>query len=66
MALPKRKTSRSRKGNRRSHHGLEAPHLVDCPQCHRPRLPHHVCPHCGHYRGEEVVEVEAPEAEPAT
>jgi hypothetical protein len=22
------------------------------------RLPHHVCPHCGHYAGEEIFTVE--------
>jgi ribosomal protein L32 len=22
------------------------------------RLPHHVCPHCGHYGGEEIFTVE--------
>ena len=26
-----------------------------CPQCHQPRRPHRVCPHCGFYGGREVV-----------
>jgi len=28
-----------------------------CPQCGSPKLPHRVCPHCGHYKGREVIEV---------
>ncbi len=28
------------------------------PQCHEPVLPHHVCPHCGAYKGKEVVAIE--------
>lgn len=62
-ALPKKKVSRSRRNKRRAHHRLVAPHLVECPQCHAPRLPHHVCPSCGYYRGVEVVEVETEEGE---
>jgi large subunit ribosomal protein L32 len=58
MAVPKRKVSRRRRGNRRSHQALRTASLVECPQCHELRLPHRVCPHCGTYRGVEVVEVE--------
>lgn len=56
-ALPKRKVSTVRRGNRRSHDALKKINLVPCPNCHKLRLPHHICPHCGHYRGVEVVEV---------
>lgn len=51
MALPKRKTSRSRRGNRRSHDALRIPNLSTCPQCKEPKLPHRICPQCGTYRG---------------
>jgi large subunit ribosomal protein L32 len=30
---------------------------VDCPRCHAPRLPHHVCPSCGFYNGRLVLKV---------
>lgn len=32
--------------------------LVQCSQCGEMRLPHTVCPNCGHYQGREVVSVE--------
>jgi large subunit ribosomal protein L32 len=32
--------------------------LTACPNCHKMRLPHHVCPHCGHYGSEQVFTVE--------
>jgi len=57
MAVPKRKTSKSRRDKRRTHYKLTAPNVVECPHCHEPKLPHRVCPHCGKYKGEEVIEV---------
>ncbi|HEY65336.1 MAG TPA: 50S ribosomal protein L32 [Caldilineae bacterium] len=56
--LPKRRLSPGRRDRRRAHHALTPPHLVECPQCHKMRRPHHVCPHCGYYKGREVIEVE--------
>lgn len=56
MAVPKRRTSKSRKRKRRTHWKLKAPNLVECPQCHEFKLSHRVCPACGHYKGEDVVE----------
>jgi len=51
MAVPKRKTSKSRRDKRRATHSLEAPRVNTCPQC---GSPHRVCPTCGTYRGREV------------
>ena len=59
-ALPKRKYAKARQGKRRNHLGLSPPSLVSCPQCHSPKLPHHVCPTCGSYAGREVVEIKSP------
>ncbi|TET26988.1 MAG: 50S ribosomal protein L32 [Dehalococcoidia bacterium] len=59
-ALPKRKYAKARQGKRRRHLGQKMPPLDSCPQCHSPRLAHHVCPTCGSYAGREVIEVEKP------
>lgn len=58
--LPKRKYAKARQGDRRAHLGLTVPALVDCPQCHNPKLPHHVCPTCGSYAGKEVITIKSP------
>ena len=58
MAVPKRKTSKSRRGKRRTHQKISAPGLSVCPQCSESKLPHHACPHCGYYKGRQVIEVE--------
>ncbi len=55
MAVPKKKTSQSRMGMRRSHHALVAPAFAECGNCGELKRPHHVCAHCGHYDGREVV-----------
>ncbi len=56
MAVPKKKTSKSRRNMRRSHHALKRVNLSECPNCGETKLPHHVCPACGYYDGREVIE----------
>jgi large subunit ribosomal protein L32 len=58
MMVPARRTSRSRRDKRRSHHALSAPARSNCPQCSEPRAPHRVCKNCGHYRGRTVIQTE--------
>jgi len=58
VAVPKRKTSKARQRSRAANWRLTVPGLVECPRCHKPKRPHHMCPNCGHYRGREVKEVE--------
>lgn len=55
MAVPKKKTSKSRRDMRRSHLGLKTEGYVDCSNCGELMRPHHVCGACGHYREREVV-----------
>lgn len=55
--VPKKKTSKSKRDMRRSHHALSAPQLTECPQCHSKKLSHHVCPSCGYYGGRQVLSV---------
>lgn len=58
-ALPKRKLGKGRKGRRRSHLALKAQNMVRCGKCHEMRLPHQVCPSCGHYKNIEVIEMKS-------
>ncbi len=55
MAVPKKKTSKSRRNMRRAHHGLKAVAHAECPNCGEAKRPHHVCAQCGHYDGREVI-----------
>jgi len=32
--------------------------LQPCPQCRKPRRPHHICPNCGYYAGREVIKTD--------
>lgn len=57
-ALPKQRISRHRQGNRRRHHWVTVPNLVSCKSCGEKKLPHHVCPSCGYYRGRQVIEIQ--------
>ncbi len=57
MAVPKKKTSKSRRNMRRSHDAIKSNTYVECPECGELKRPHHVCPSCGQYKGREVIEV---------
>ncbi len=56
MAHPKRRHSKARGRKRRTHWTITAPNVGECPHCHSPRLPHHVCPSCGYYKGRQLLE----------
>ena len=58
MAVPKSRTSKSRRDKRRTHDKIEGPQLTVCPQCGEAKLPHHACPACGHYKGRTAIETE--------
>ena len=58
MIVPKRRTSKSRKNKRRSHHALARPAQSSCPQCGEPKAPHRVCGNCGTYRDRTVLETD--------
>jgi len=58
MAVPKRKTSKSKRDKRRTHKKLAAPAVTSCPQCGETVLPHHACQSCGSYKGRTVIETE--------
>ena len=43
MAVPQRRTSKTRRDKRRTHFKLEVPGMVKCEQCAELKLAHHVC-----------------------
>jgi len=55
MAVPKRKTSPSKRGMRRSHDAISHLNFQECPNCGELKLPHNLCRSCGHYNGREVL-----------
>lgn len=55
MPLPKRRHSKTRGRKRRTNWKTTLPNVVDCPHCHQPRLPHHICANCGYYNGRQVI-----------
>lgn len=56
MAVPKRKVSPHRRGNRRGHHSLTADAFHECNNCGELKRPHNMCIACGHYNGRLVAE----------
>jgi large subunit ribosomal protein L32 len=57
MPNPKRRHSKRRTSTRRAHDALKTPQLGECPNCHAKIRAHRACPHCGVYKGREVIEV---------
>ena len=54
MAVPFRRTSKTRKRLRRSHQNLTIGTLVSCSNCGSAIKPHTICPTCGFYDGKEI------------
>ena len=59
MAVPKRKVSRMKRGNRRSHDRLQAPAYVEDKDSGELRRPHHIELKTGMYRGRQVLNVKS-------
>ncbi|MDE0300006.1 MAG: 50S ribosomal protein L32 [Candidatus Poribacteria bacterium] len=65
MAHPKRRTSKSKKKMRRSHHALRGFPFFNfptCPNCAETIMSHRMCPSCGYYKGRPIVEEAAEES----
>ena len=63
MAVPFRRTSKTKKRMRRTHLKKSVGALTSCPKCGATLRPHRACTKCGYYKGEEVIKVEENEAE---
>ncbi len=58
MAVPKKKTSKSKSRSRRaSAWTLDAPPRSTCSRCSAVKLPHRVCGNCGWYKGRQALDV---------
>lgn len=55
MAVPKRKTTPSRRGLRRSHNALSIIISSECTECGEMKLPHHMCLSCNFYKGRSII-----------
>ena len=55
MASPKKRTSKSKRNMRRSHHALAPRNTVICQECGAQKLRHRACMSCGFYRGRVVI-----------
>ena len=58
MAVPKRKTSKSRTASRKVQN-MKKPtaRASSCAQCGADQLPHRACSSCGYYNGRQVMTV---------
>jgi large subunit ribosomal protein L32 len=57
MAVPKYRTSRSKRNMRRSHHRISEMNLYYCKNCNAVQMRHTVCTSCGYYNGKQVIEM---------
>lgn len=55
MAVPKKKTSKSRRDMRRAHHALKPINVVVDKETGEYKLPHHISLKDGTYNGREVI-----------
>jgi large subunit ribosomal protein L32 len=58
-ALPKKKLTRARRGQRLTSYKLKPIHAAVCPRCRSAKLPHTACRECGYYRGRQVTQERA-------
>ena len=56
MAVPKRKTSKSRRNMRRSHHKIFSPNVIEDKKSGEFRLSHHIDLKTGIYKGKQILE----------
>ena len=56
MAVPKRKTSKSRRDQRRSHHKISSRNIIEDKKTGEFRLSHHIDLKTGLYNGKQILE----------
>lgn len=61
MAVPFRRTSKTKKRMRRTHLKKEVGALTTCSKCGATIRPHRACTKCGNYKGKVVLKTETEE-----
>ena len=56
MAVPKRKTSKSRRNKRRSHHKISSINIIEDKKSGEYRLSHHIDLKTGLYNGKQILD----------
>ena len=57
MAVPKRKTSRSRRNMRRSHHRISSANIIEDKKSGEYKLSHHIDLKSGYYNGKKILDI---------
>ena len=57
MAVPKRKTSKSKRNQRRSHHRVNSVNILEDKKSGESRLPHHIDLKSGYYNGKKILDL---------
>ena len=57
MGVPKKRTSKQKRDQRRANWKVSPPNVTRCASCAAPVLSHRICPACGNYKGKQVVQV---------
>ncbi len=55
MAVPKKRTSRSKTRMRRSHENLKVVNYSTCSNCGEFKKPHYMCQNCKFYNGAKIL-----------
>ncbi|MFA6909306.1 MAG: 50S ribosomal protein L32 [Patescibacteria group bacterium] len=58
MGLPSKRRTKQSKRERAAHFALSPIQLTTCPKCKQAIRPHRVCPHCGYYRGRDILQID--------
>lgn len=61
MAVPKRKTSKSKTASRKAKNMKKPIYRASASESGDPALPHRICPSTGYYKGRQVISVKTAE-----
>ena len=60
MAVPKRKTSPSKRNMRRSHHAIKGLNIIEDKDSGEPRISHRIDKSTGMYNGRQILKQKSP------